>query len=169
MDATARRAALYPSAAFFSLIRNKVKYRLFLLRQLPAAYFAGLQIREVDAEHCTVSVPYKWFTKNPFRSTYFACLAMAAELSTGVLVMANVYRRRPSVSMLVVATEARFAKKATGLTLFTCSDGLLIREAVERAIATSEPQTLTVQSSGYNTGGELIAEFSFTWSFKAKG
>lgn len=169
MEKTSVPAAAPASAAFLSIVRNRFKYRLFLFRNLPAAYFAGLQIEQVDAEHCTVSVPYKWATRNPFRSTYFACLSMAAEMSTGTLAMANVYQRRPGVSMLVVGTEARFSKKATGKTFFTCPDGLLIREAIERAVATATPQTVTARSQGLDAQGELIAEFAFTWSFKAKG
>ena len=145
MDQPSTNAAAYPSASFFSLVRHKVKYRLFLLRNLPAAYFSGLTVEKADAERCTVSVPYQWFTRNPFRSTYFACLSMAAEMSTGTLAMANVYQRRPGVSMLVVGTEASFFKKATSKTFFTCPDGLIIREAFERAIATHTPQTITVR------------------------
>jgi hypothetical protein len=168
MDNAATNAAVYPSAAFFSLVRHKVKFRLFLMRNLPAAWFSGLRIETVDERHCTVSVPYKWATRNPFRSTYFACLSMAAEMSTGTLAMANVYGRRPGVSMLVVGTEARFFKKATSKTFFTCSDGGLIREAVEKAIDTATPQTVTTRSQGLNAAGEVIAEFTITWSFKAK-
>jgi hypothetical protein len=44
----------------------------------------------------------------------FACLAMAAEMSTGVLAMAHVYKRKPAISMLVVKMEAEYFKKATG-------------------------------------------------------
>lgn len=169
MDKTATNAAAHSPAAFFSIIGNGLKYRFFLLKNLPAAYFSGLRVEEVDEAHCTVSVPFKWFTQNPFRSTYFACLSMAAEMSTGVLAMAQVHGRRPGVSMLVVGLEAGFAKKATGKTFFTCSDGLLIKEAVERAIATATPQSITVRSTGHNAAGEPVAEFTFTWSFKAKG
>ena len=168
MEKTPAPPAVHPSADFFSLIRHKAKYRLFLLRNLPAAWASGLQIEAVDEEHCIVSVPYKWFTRNPFRSTYFACLSMAAEMSTGTLAMANVYKRRPGVSMLVVGTEARFFKKATAKTFFTCADGAMIRDAVEKAIATATPQTFTARSQGRNAAGEVIAEFTFTWSFKAK-
>src|SRR5215204_4960520 len=149
------------ATAFFSLIKNPVKFRLFLLQKLPAAYFSGLKVLDMQEQSCTVSVPFKWFTKNPFRSTYFACLSMAAEMSTGVLAMASVYKRRPSVSMLIVGMEASFGKKATGKTCFTCPDGQQIREAVERAIATATPQTITVRSTGHNDTGDLVAEFTF--------
>ena len=155
-------------AAFQKLVQSRTRFRLFLLTRLPAAYFAGLQLRSCTGSECSVDVPFRWFTKNPFRSTYFACLAMGAELSTGALCMQYIYGRKPALSMLVTATEARFLKKATGTTRFTCSDGSAIAAAIERAAATGEGQTLAVRSVGRNAAGELIAEFSFTWSFKAK-
>jgi len=156
------------ASAFLQLMNNRTKARLFLLRQLPAAYFSGVRIEAVTAESCTVSVPFKWFTQNPFRSTYFACLSMAAEMSTGALAMAAVYGHKPPVSMLVTSMESRFFKKATGKTIFTCADGLQVQQAVENAIKTGAPQTIKTYSSGVDVAGKNIAEFWFTWSFKVK-
>lgn len=155
-------------ANFIRLVTNPVLFRLYLLARLPSAYFAGLRIPCIDTDSCTVTVPYKWFTRNPFRSTYFACLAMAAEMSTGALVMNLVYKRSPPVSMLVVGTEATFHKKATGLTRFTCADGPAIRSAVQAATTTGEGQTIRTRSTGKNANGDLVAEFYITWSFKVK-
>ncbi|RYD88953.1 MAG: DUF4442 domain-containing protein [Sphingobacteriales bacterium] len=154
--------------AFQRLVQSKSRFKLFLLAKLPAAYFSGLRLRSCSATECVVDVPYKWFTQNPFGSTYFACLAMGAELSTGALCMQYIYGRKPAVSMLVTGTEARFFKKATGITRFTCADGMAIRDAIDKAIATGEGQTVVAHSDGRNSAGETVAEFSFTWSFKAK-
>lgn len=154
--------------SFFQLVRSPIKFRFFLFTRLPASYFAGLHITDATETSCTVSVPFKWFTKNPFRSTYFACLNMAAELSTGTLCMAHIYKRKPTVSMLVTETHSIFYKKAVGKTYFTCNDGAAIREAIETAIAKGEPQTITAISVGRNKDGELIAQSTFTWSFKRK-
>src|SRR5689334_1334334 len=99
------------ASAFFALTRNQVTFRLFLLKKLPAAYFSGLRVKEVSEYACAVTVSFRWFTQNPFRSTYFACLSMAAEMSTGILAMAHVYKRSPKVSMLVVSVEGKFYKK----------------------------------------------------------
>lgn len=154
--------------AFAKLISSPLRFRAFLLKNLPAAFFAGLKIAAFSPESCTVTVPFKWFTKNPFRSTYFACLAMAAELSTGVLAMYHVYKRRPSVSMLVTGMESKFYKKTTGRTLFTCSDGPLIEEAVEQSVQTGEGQNVRVYTKGVNKEGELVAEFWLTWSFRPR-
>ena len=156
------------ASSFIKTVTNPFLFRLYLLTKLPSAFFAGLRVAEFTPDTCSVTVPYKWFTRNPFRSTYFACLAMAAEMSTGTLAMANVYKRTPPVSMLVTHLEANYHKKATGRTTFTCTDGPLIKTAIEKAIATNEPQTIRARSAGANPSGDLIAEFSITWSFKVK-
>lgn len=168
MENVLSNAAQHDTAAFFSLINHPVKFRLYLLKNLPAAYFSGLKIVEADASACSVTLPFKWFTKNPFRSTYFACLSMAAELSTGVLAMAHVYKRKPSVSMLVTGIEGKFHKKATGLTTFQCRDGEKIEEAIATASSTKSPQEVKAYSIGKNASGETLAEFWITWSFKVK-
>lgn len=149
-------------------MKHPVKSRIFLFTKLPAAFFSGVRLMDVDEKQCTVTVPYKWFSQNPFRSTYFACLAMAAELTTGSLAMVHIYKRRPAVSMLIVKMEATYFKKATGTTTFTCVEGASLKDAVERAIATGDSQTLVTRSSGVNEQGESVAEFLFTWSFKIK-
>jgi hypothetical protein len=156
------------TSRFLAIIRHPLKYRWFLLTRLPAAFFSGVRIRSVDDAHCAVVVPYKWFTRNPFRSTYFACLAMAAEMSTGVLAMAQCYGRKPAVSMLVTGLEAAYTRKAKGISIFTCNDGEKIRQAIEEAIATGESRTLRAESVGCNAAGEELARFHITWSFRQK-
>jgi hypothetical protein len=153
---------------FFLLANNPLKFRLFLLTKLPAAFIAGIRIKECNEKTCSVSVPFKWLTQNPFRSTYFACLSMAAEMSTGALAMANVYQRKPSASMLITNVDSKYYKKAIGKTVFICKEGLLIKQAINTAYATVSSQTIRVKSEGFNHQNELVAEFWFTWSFKVK-
>ena len=153
---------------FLRLVKHPIKYQIFLFHKLPAAFFSGLRITDVDQTKCMVSVPFKWFTQNPFRSTYFASLAMAAEMSTGILAMMCVYKRKPSISMLVTKMEATYFKKASDKTFFVCREGKLISDIIEDAIQTNDSKNVTVKSVGKNKEGELIAEFLFTWSFKMK-
>lgn len=149
-------------------MKHPVKFRMFLFSKLPAAYFAGVRIKEMDARRCKVSVPYKWMSQNPFRSTYFACLSMAAEMSTGALAMAHLYKLDPPVSMLVIKVDSEYFKKATGTTFFVCSDGELFKQAIESTVATGEARVVNAKSIGRNENGELVAEFNISWSFKAK-
>ena len=153
---------------FFGLVNHPFKFGLYLLFRLPAAYFSGIKIKECTQQKCTTSVPYKWLTQNPFRSTYFASLSMAAEMSTGALALSNTYKREPAISMLVTKMEANYFKKATSITYFTCEEGLQITDAVNEAGNNEQGKTITVKSVGKNKEGELIAEFLFTWSFKSK-
>lgn len=156
------------TASFIRLMKHPLKFRMFLFSKLPSAFFSGVRIREIDEKSCRVTVPYKWFSQNPFRSTYFACLSMAAEMSTGVLAMAHLYKSNPPVSMLVVKVESAYFKKATDRTSFTCSDGPLFQLAIAESIQTGEARTVQSKSTGTNKDGEVVAEFLITWSFKAK-
>ena len=156
------------TASFIKLVKHPFKFRMFLLSKLPSAYFTGVRVKEVDEKKCVTTVPYKWFSKNPFRSTYFASLAMAAELSTGALALAHLYKRKPTVSMLLVKLEAEYFKKAVDRTKFVCEDGDLIRKTIEETVATGEARTVRAKSTGINQAREVVAEFFITWSFKAR-
>ena len=156
------------SASFLKLINNKSKFNLFLFTKLPSAFLCGVRVQSADESKCIVTVPFKWLSQNPFKSTYFACLSMAAEMSTGILGLAHIHQRKPAVSMLVVNISGNFVKKAVGRTTFICNDGLLINQTIEDAIASGQGKTLTAKSIGTNAAGEVVAEFLITWSFKAK-
>ena len=157
-----------PSNEFIKLVSHPLKFRMFLLSRLPSAYFAGVRIKYIDENRCKVTIPYKWFTRNPFNSTYFACLSMAAEMSTGALAMAHLHKRKPSVSMLVVKVESEYFKKATGKTTFICEDGQLIKQAIEETIRTGEPSSVRAAAPGLNHREETVALFHITWSFKVR-
>jgi hypothetical protein len=154
--------------AFLDLVRRSWKFKLYMFRNLPSAFFSGVRVKDIDYDRASVTVPFQWFSQNPFRSTYFACLAMAAEMSTGLLAMLHTYRHDPSVSMLVIRLEAEYFKKATGLTTFTSRDGDGILHAIEEAVVTHEPVTYHAKSIGTNEKGEVVAEFRITWSFRVK-
>ena len=153
---------------FLQLIKHPFKFKLYMLSKLPSAFFCGVRVVGADENKCAVKVPYKWFSQNPFKSTYFACLSMAAEMSTGLLGLMHVHKREPAVSMLVVKIEGNFIKKATGITIFTCEDGLAIRNTIEDAVISNEGKIITTKSYGRNEAGEIVADFAVTWSFKVK-
>ncbi|MEO6683821.1 MAG: DUF4442 domain-containing protein [Ginsengibacter sp.] len=153
---------------FLSLANSTFKFKLFLLAKLPAAFFSGIRIKHLSSEGATTVVPFKWLTQNPFRSTYFASLAMAAEMSTGILALNSIYKKKLAVSMLITKMEANYFKKAVGNTYFTCTQGVDIANAVQQAIDEDRSTTVTIKSTGRNEADEMVALFLFTWSFKVK-
>ena len=154
--------------SFVHKISSPFRFGFFLATKLPAAFFVGLKLKQINEQSCTILVKHSWFSKNPFKSVYFAAEAMAAELSTGLLAIGHIHNKSSKVSMLVIKMEAQFSKKGTGKLYFTCADGIAFQNTIAEAIRTREGQTLVSKSIGTNEKGETVAEFNFTWGFKAK-
>ena len=66
------------------------KLNLFTVFNLPAAYFTGVRTQSIDAQKCVVTVKHRWINQNPFKSMFWAVQGMAAELSTGALIMMKI-------------------------------------------------------------------------------
>ncbi len=144
------------------------KINTFLFFKLPSAYWCGVRAKEISATHCKTRVKYNWFTKNPFKSLYFAVQAMAAELTTGSLVMQAIQETQASVSMLVTGQKANFFKKATGTIHFICNEGSFIKERINKAVQNNEVQRFWLEVNGVDDQGDRVATFSFEWSVKLK-
>jgi len=147
---------------------NPWLFRLGLVKTLPLAAAAGLRLRRLDEETCAVSLPGGWRTQNPFRSTYFAAQAMAAEMSTGAPATVLVRGASASVSMLVTGIRAVFTKKIVGESIFTFSEVAAMREVVDRAARSGEGEGFLARSLGRTADGATAAEFEITWSFKRR-
>ena len=140
----------------------------FLFFKLPSAYICGVRAKEISEIKCIVTVKHRWINQNPFKSMYFAVQAMAAELTTGALVMYHIKESGKNISMLVANNKGNFTKKATGRITFTCNDGHLIQDAIKETIKTGEGQTFWMKSIGINEKGEQVSEMDFEWSIRIK-
>ena len=144
------------------------KYNVFTFFRLPAAWWCGVRLVHIDKEKAVVRVRHKWFNQNPFKSMFWAVQGMAAEFSTGTLVVDRIKETGKNVSMLIANNTAHFSKKARGKITFTCKDGHLIKEALDLAISTGEGQTVWMESVGVNEDGIVVSTFRFEWTLKLK-
>lgn len=144
------------------------KINLFNLFKLPAVYFTGIRVKTITNQSCTVTVKHRWINQNPFKSVFWAVQGMAAELTTGALVLAKIQASGKNISMLVANNKATFTKKATGRITFTCNDGDTINEALQKAIDTGKGQTFWMTSVGVNEDGVEVSRFDFEWTVKVK-
>ena len=144
------------------------KLNTFLFLKLPSAFWNGVRVKQISNENCVVTVKHRWINQNPFNSMYFAVQAMAAELTTGALVMMHIKLSGKKISMLVANNKGNFTKKATGRITFTCKDGHLIESAIQKTIATGEGQTFWMKSIGVDEKGDQVSEMDFEWSIRAK-
>ncbi len=170
MSAAEAPAAVFDARA--DVLRRRLLhplgFKLYLLRKLPLAACAGLSLRRLDETGCTVGLPGGWRTQNPFRSTYFAAQAMAAEMSTGAPAMVLVQAAPASVAMILRGMEAVFTKRIQGPSLFTFDDVAGLQAAIARAAASGESESYTGVSIGHAPDGAPAAEFRVTWSFKRR-
>jgi len=153
---------------FKNEILKPIKLKLFFLKRMPLGYFAGLKVDQFDDKSATVSLPFNWITKNPFKSVYFGAQAMAAELSTGVIAMDSVLSSKKNISMLVFAMEANFVKKATSRVSFKCEQAQEVKQAIQETIESGEGVIVKAKSVGTDEEGDIVSEFNFTWTFKLK-
>ena len=144
------------------------KFNAFLFFRLPSAWWCGVRMRELTDGYALTSVKYRWINQNPFRSMFWAVQGMAAELATGALVMQAIRRRGRKVSMLVLNNKASFSKKATDRIWFRCEDGQDLDKVLDDVLQSGEGRTIWMKSVGRNQAGDIVSEFHFEWTLKAK-
>ncbi|WP_375237880.1 DUF4442 domain-containing protein [Aurantibacter sp.] len=144
------------------------KLNSFTAIKLPSAFLCGVRTKVLNNKQCITTVKHRWINQNPFKSMFWAVQGMAAEFSTGALMIAKIQESGKKVSMLVTSNNATFTKKATGKITFTCNDGLKASEILEKAISTGEGQTFWMKSVGTNEAGVIVSTFNFEWSVKEK-
>lgn len=140
----------------------------FMFFKLPLGWLSGMRVTFLDSSTCVVKIKHRWLNQNPFQSMFWAAQGMAAEMSTGVLVMKEISISNKKVSMLVTHQEGSFFKKASGTILFSCNDGKKIQEAIQKSINTREGQKVDLNSIGVNENGVEVSKFRFQWSLKVK-
>ena len=144
------------------------KINTFLMFNLPSAYLCGIRTKYLDDKKCIVKVKHKWINQNPFNSLFWAVQGMAAELTTGAMLTSKIRESDKNISMLIANNNANFTKKATGIITFVCEEGHLIDEAISKAVATGEGQTIWMNSIGTNEEGIQVSSFNFEWTIKVK-
>ena len=140
---------------------------LFLLKNLPLVFIAGVHLEELNDEGSQTSMRFKWLNKNPFRSMYFAAMHMAAEFATGALLF-QYMNSSTRFSMLLVKTEAEFHKKALGKIAFTCNQGIEADQFITKMLNSTDGQTIRLTVRATNEEQLEVATFTYTWACKKK-
>ena len=147
---------------------NIGRFNSFLFFKLPAAWWCGVRLKHLDEYSATVAVRHRWINQNPFKSMFWAVQGMAAELSTGALVIDKIQGNGVPISMLVASNKAVFTKKARGLITFTCHDGQQLADVLDEVLNCDEGRTCWMTSRGVNEDGVEVATFQFEWTLKRK-
>jgi len=144
------------------------KINSFNFFKLPSVWWCGIRVKQLNETTCVAGVKHKWINQNPFKSMFWAVQGMAAELTTGALMMRQIQKSGKRISMLVLNNNANFSKKATGRITFTCDQGNEVNDAIQKTIETGEGQTVWMKSVGVNEEGVIVSTFNFEWTVRVK-
>ena len=141
---------------------------MYTFFNLPSAWWCGVRVKKISSKCCSTKVNLNWINKNPFKSIFWAIQGMAAELSTGVLIMQASKSFKCNISMLVINNKATFTKKAKGQIVFSCDDGEAVDKTFTKLVKTKKSQTLWLQAKGVDKGGDIVSIFDFEWTLLLK-
>lgn len=145
--------------------------RYFGFRKIPLLFFVRPSVVTMEPDRIVLKIPLMRRTKNHLGSMYFAVLAAGADLACGFLAMQAIRERGEPVSLIFKNLSADFLKRAEGPVYFTCSEGVIIRDLVEKAIETGERCELPIEviaTVPSKLGDEPVARFTLTLSLKKK-
>jgi hypothetical protein len=152
--------------------RETLTVRLWALKNVFLLWLTKPSIIAIDDAHCVVRVPLNWRTKRrDIHAMYLGTLCMGADVAGGLMCFNLVRRSKANVSFLFKDIRGEFLKRAEGDVHFTCSDGALIRDLVQRALASEERQEATVgivATVPKKLGDEPVARFALTLSVKKR-
>ena len=80
-------------------MKTPFQYNLYNFFKLPSVWWCGIRVKSVDKDICVAHVKHKWINQNPFKSMFWAVQGMAAELTTGILLMNEIAYSKKNISM----------------------------------------------------------------------
>ena len=155
-----------------NLFKATWSLRLYALAKIPLIALVRPTLLAADGERCVVRLPLNRLTRNHLKSMYFGALSIGADVAGGLIVMNLLRARRSRVTFLFKDFKADFLKRAEGAVVFTCEDGRMLTELVERAESSGEREegTVTVTATvPEKLGDEPVAVFQLTISMKRRG
>ena len=138
-----------------------------MLFKLPAAWLTGVRLSLINEGKCEVKVRFKWVNQNPYRSMFWAVQAMAAELTTGMLLTKSIQDSNSDISMLLVSNKSSFYKKAVCKITFVCDEGEIAKQLINSTIKNTTSKAW-FKAKGYDEAGDQVSEFDFEWSCKKR-
>jgi acyl-coenzyme A thioesterase PaaI-like protein len=153
-------------------IKDTLFLRAFSFAKIPLLFYAGPTVVSMSDEECVIALPFQRRNKNHLGSMYFGALCIGADAAGGMIAARLLQKVKQGKGSLIFKDfQAKFLKRPEGPTLFTCKDGLRIREAVNRAEESLERVDLPVTviaTVPSKSGNEPVAEFILTLSLKVK-
>jgi acyl-coenzyme A thioesterase PaaI-like protein len=151
-----------------SIKKYAMMLRLMGIFKIPMIGYVKPRLQNITDEEVIIKIKLRRRTKNHLKSMYFGALAVGADVTAGLHAFYFCDELNVKPSFAFKGMKAEFLKRAETDVVFSCSEGLLIREQVLKAIQTNERQNHWVKVEAKDTNGELVALFEMEISVKIK-
>ncbi len=159
----------------FAKLPLRVRANLFLyffgIAKVPMIFYVRPRLLHLNEESVALRIPLRRRTRNHLRAMYFGVLCVGADCAGGLIAVWLIQQAKARVDFVFKSCQAEFLKRAEGDTVFTCNDGVRIREAVQQAIATGDRVNIPVEilaTVPSKLGQEPVAKFALTLSVKRR-
>lgn len=148
---------------------KKLRWLLFLMGwfQIPMIGFVRPKLISIDDQKVQVRIRLRRGTRNHLKSMYFGALAVGADIAAGIHVFYFAQQTGLKVSFAFKAMNAEFLKRAESNVVFTCEEGVLIKEMLESSKQLGERLNQKVTVIAKDENNEVVATFEMTVSVKA--
>ncbi|RAL24962.1 hypothetical protein DL240_01765 [Lujinxingia litoralis] len=138
-----------------------------LWARMPLLALVSPRVEVLNEATCQVDIPFGWRNRNIFGTMYFAASMMAAEMTTGGLVLFHNAVRPERFSYIVRHISADFVKPARSRVSFECVQGDEVARAFAQASRSGERVNQLLEVVGRRADGVETARVKVEWSIKA--
>ncbi|UTV28799.1 PaaI family thioesterase [Photobacterium atrarenae] len=131
--------------------------------------YCSPEILAISDDHLALSIPLNEHTKNHLQSMYFGALAIGADVAAGLLAMEMAARSGLTLSLAFKSVQGEFLRRPEQDVIFSCHQGALIRDMLQRCRETGERVNEPVEvvaTCPSQDGDAPVARFTLTLSLK---
>ncbi|WP_375753975.1 DUF4442 domain-containing protein [Vibrio sp. HN007] len=154
---------------FSPLTKATFGLNVFAFFKVPLVWLCRPKIISLGKQKVAINIPLRRRTKNHLNSMYFGALAIGADLAGGYFALYKADQRKMKISMAFKGVEGQFIKRPEADVLFTCEQGDLIDEVLDRSKASGERVNEPIRiiaTCPSISGDEVMAEFDLMLSVK---
>ena len=145
--------------------------RAWSLRNVFLLFFVKPSVLELNDRRCEIVIPLNWRTRrHDIKAMYLGTLCMGGDVAGGLIAFSMLGRSKQRVSFIFKDIKGEFFKRAEDDVHFSCEDGPLIADLLQRTLASREREEATVTVTATvpkKLGKEPVARFQLTLSLKA--
>ncbi len=122
-----------------------------------------------EDDRCVIRLPLRRWTRNHVGSMYFGALAIGADCAGGIMAVELIRRKKAKVSLIFKSFQAEFIRRPEADVYFICDAGGLIRDLVDRVLASDQRLSERIQvTAAVRTpeGFDPVARFVLELSLK---